>query len=127
MKNGELTFSVAREFAAIRDYDEMVRVIGQAISGGVSPAVAARWRQEINREVMKTSESDSLGSGGMDTGQGIEVVISCQVCGRPGQEIGYKMIRACKTCLEIIQVGREKGVFGEAEEEGGVSPGEVVK
>jgi len=127
VKNKELTFSVAREFAGIKNYDEMVRVIGQAISGGVSPAVAARWRQEINRELLKSGGNDSLGDGGMETGQGIEVVVSCQVCGGPGQEIGYKLIRACKTCLEIIQVGREKGVFRQGEQEKGVPPGEAVE
>jgi len=45
--NGKLTFSVAREFAQIKDLGEMERVIDQAISSGVSPAVVARWRQEL--------------------------------------------------------------------------------
>ena len=117
VQSGQLTFSVAREFAAIRFPEELERVVDQAIRSGVTPAVAARWRHEINRGDLETNELDagrveSL-SGAMDP----EMLYSCQVCGGPGQEIGYKLIRACRDCLVVIQEGREQGVFVKAETE----------
>ncbi|MBA7715835.1 hypothetical protein ES703_124893 [subsurface metagenome] len=46
-----------------------------------------------------------------------EMLYACQICGGPGQAIGYKLIRACNDCLAVIQEGREQGVFVKAETE----------
>lgn len=125
--DGKLTFSVAREFAQIKDLGEMERVIDQAISSGVSPAVAARWRHECNREslvgdVMSKEELEVMMRGG-ESG----ILYSCQVCGGPGREIGYKIMRVCFNCLEVIKVGQEKGVFVYGENEKGATQGEGVE
>lgn len=125
--NGKLTFSVAREFAGIRDLGEMERVIDQAVSSGVSPAVAARWRHECNREslvgdVMSKEQLEAMMRGG-DPG----VLYSCEVCGGPGREIGYKSMRVCFSCLDVIKVGQEKGVFRQDFEDEGATGGEGIE
>lgn len=121
--DGKIIFSVAREFAGIKDEGEMRRVIDQAISSGVSPAVAARWRHEINRENLRAEGQEG---GEVETtigSYGSEELFSCEVCGGPGREVGYRIMRVCNNCLEVIKVGQEKGVFVYGEEEKGVPRG----
>ncbi len=125
--NGKLSFSVGREFAQIKDLGEMERVIEQAISSGVSPAVAARWRHEVNRELMLKEGLENEAGEAMMRGMDPELLTSCQVCGGPGQEIGYKIIRICYNCLDVIKVGQEKGVFQKDFGNEGATQGEVVE
>lgn len=125
--DGKLIFSVAREFAQIKDLGEMERVIDQAISSGVSPAVAARWRQEINRELLIAGGLTGQEGEAMMRGGDPGILYSCQICGGPGQEIGYTVMRVCNNCLGVIKVGQEKGVFVYEEEEKGATGGEVVE
>ena len=115
VQSGQLTFSVAREFAGIRFPEELGRIVEQAISSGVTPAVAARWRHEINRGDLRSEALDGEGVESMTGGCMPDILYSCQICGGPGQEIGYKIIRACNDCLKVIQEGREGGVFAKAE------------
>ncbi len=118
---GLLTFSVAREFAGIKFPEELDRVVEQAIRSGVTPAVAARWRHEINRGDLRSEELDGEGVEAMSGAMDPAMLYSCHICGGPGQTIGYKLIRACNDCLDIIKVGREQGVFGKAETEKGAA------
>ena len=117
VQGGQLSFSVCREFAGIRFPEELDRVVEQAIRGGVTPAVAARWRHEINRGDLRSEELDGEGVEAMGGVLDTAMLYSCQICGGPGQVIGYKLIRACKNCLEVIQEGREQGVFAKVETE----------
>ncbi|MBA7570700.1 Nucleoid occlusion protein [subsurface metagenome] len=111
VQKGLLTFSVAREFAGIRFPDELDRVIDQAIRSGVTPAVAARWRHEINRDAIENEGLEVQNAEAMMRGGDPDVLYSCQVCGGPGHEIGYTIMRICNNCLDVIKIGREKGVF----------------
>lgn len=114
--DGKLTFSVAREFAGIKDLGEMRRVIDQAIRSGVSPAVAARWRHEVNREVLKYEGVEIQEGEVVMRGADPSILYSCQICGGPGREVGYQYLRICNKCLGVIKVGQEKGVFVYEEE-----------
>lgn len=122
-----ITFSVAREFAGIKDLGEMERVMEQAVRGGCSPAVAARWRHECNRDYLRAGEGEGQEGEAVMRGADPELLYSCQVCGGPGQEIGYQIMRVCNNCLAVIKVGQEKGVFQEDFEKGGVTGGEGVE
>lgn len=126
VQSGILTFSVAREFAGIKFPDELPRIIEQAVRSGVTPAVAARWRHEANRENLPQEGLEGEGAGAMAVGGMPGLLYSCQICGGPGRETGYKIIRACNDCLEVIKVGREEGVFIKEELEKGATPGETV-
>lgn len=117
VQGGQLTFSVAREFAGIKFPKELDRVVDQAIISGVTPAVAARWRHEINRGDLRPEALEGDGVVVMAGGVESELVYACQICGGPGQKIGYKLIRACNNCLEVIKDGREQGVFSRVEKE----------
>jgi len=117
VQGGQLTFSVAREFAGIKVPEELGRVVEQAISSGVTPAVAARWRHEINRGDFQFGDGDEKGAEPMVGATAPEMLYACQICGGPGKAIGYKLIRACNDCLAVIQEGREQGVFVKAETE----------
>jgi ParB/RepB/Spo0J family partition protein len=115
VQGGKLSFSVCREFAGIRFPEELDRVVEQAIRGGVTPAVAARWRHEINRGDLRSEALDGEGVEAMTGGCMPDILYSCQVCGGPGQVIGYKLIRVCNDCLDVIKTGQEQGVFVKAE------------
>ncbi|MBA7558397.1 Nucleoid occlusion protein [subsurface metagenome] len=117
VQGGQLSFSVCREFAGIRFPEELERIVDQAIRGGVTPAVAARWRHEINRGDLRSEEMDGEGVEAMGGVLDPAMLYSCQICGGPGQEIGYKLIRVCKDCLVVIKDGQEQGVFVKAETE----------
>ncbi len=113
VRDEKINFSVAREFAQIKDLGEMQRVIVQAISSGVSPAVAARWRHEINREPLAVGGLTGEEAEAMMRGGDPDMRLPCQVCGGSSQEIGYQIMRVCNGCLGVIKVGQEKGVFRE--------------
>ncbi|MBA7531435.1 Nucleoid occlusion protein [subsurface metagenome] len=117
VQGGQLSFSVCREFAGIRFPEELDRIIDQAIRSGVTPAVAARWRHEINRGDLLSEALEGKGVEAMAGAMAPEMLYSCQVCGGPGQEIGYKLIRVCNDCLGVIKTGQEQGVFVKAETE----------
>ncbi|MBA7609573.1 Nucleoid occlusion protein [subsurface metagenome] len=126
VQEGLLTFSVAREFAGIKYPEELDRVIKQAVESGVTPAVAARWRHNINRgdfsmEGLEGQEAQVAASGAM-----ADLLYSCQICGGPGKEIGYKIVRVCNICIGVIKVGQEEGVFKKGEVKKGATQGEEV-
>lgn len=127
VQNGKLTFSVAREFAGIKDSGELDRIIEQAVRSGVTPAVAARWRHEANREYLRSEGEEDEDYAYATTRACVEAGYVCQVCGGPGQEIGYQILRICNICMGVIKVGQEKGVFQQEEEEKGATGGEAVE
>lgn len=117
VSEGTIIFSVAREFAKIRNMDELERVMDQAIRSGVSPAVASRWRHEINREEVETEGLDAKGLGSVGHVEDPELAMSCQVCGGGASEIGYRIVRVCNICVEVIKGGQDTGVFRREGEE----------
>jgi len=127
VENGQLIFSVAREFSGIRNISEMERVIDQAIRGGVSPAVAARWRHEINRETMRTEAGEAGAGEYMGEGSGGVYLYRCDICGNRVEDENQKMKRVCDNCVDVIKIGQEKGVFIRDEEKGVASGGEEVE
>lgn len=100
VKDELITFSVAREFSFVDNIGEMNRMITQAINNGCSPAMAARWRKEANRDLIQR------GSGKL-TG----MAYICHVCGDSIDEKKIKTITACPKCQIIIKQGQEQGIF----------------
>lgn len=127
VNNGQLNFSVAREFSQIKDESEMVRVIEQAITSGVSPAVAARWRHEINRDYERTEAGEAGEIGYQGIGPSGRYVGNCHVCGEPYEDENRQILTVCNKCLGVIQIGREKGVFLTEEKEKGATQGKEVE
>ncbi len=125
--NGQIRFSVAREFAGIRDLAEMERVIDQAIRGGCSPVVAARWKHEINRDVIQREQGAGEGEEGVSSELPYEVMYGCEICGTRVSEQEQRLTRVCDNCVQVIKVGQEQGVFKEETQKEGVTPGEQVK
>ncbi len=50
LKADRLSFSAARELAQIRDPKKRDLYINHAVRGGITPALATRWKKEANRE-----------------------------------------------------------------------------
>lgn len=57
IRNGTLSFSAARELAKIKSPDKRKIYVNAAVKGGVSPAMALRWKLEANRESLPQSEN----------------------------------------------------------------------
>lgn len=52
IKNDDLSFSAARELARIKDPIKREVYVKAAVRGGVTPALAARWKVEANRSAV---------------------------------------------------------------------------
>lgn len=111
VETGQMVFSVARELAKVKNMDDMIRLIDQALKGGVTPAVAGRWRHEANREDLARGEGAVLGVGGPGPGGTAGALGNCHVCGGEYKEGEYQILAVCGDCLAVITAGREKGVF----------------
>lgn len=100
VKEGSITFSVAREFALVNDEEERKRMIDRAVKNGCSPAMAARWRIEANRDSMQRG-----------TRKLADYNITCHLCGEQVDEQKVKTMNACPECRSIIKQGQEEGLF----------------
>jgi len=111
VKNEEVNFSVAREFAGVKDYDKMVMLLETAIRSGVTPAVASRWKHEANRVGLGEGEGEGTGALGEGTGYGSIPPMTCQICGGEFGKGGDRNIRSCESCCGIIKIAQEQGAF----------------
>lgn len=60
ISQGTLAFSAARELAKIRDPIRRGVYVSAAVKGGVTPAMAVRWKIEANREPMQQQTSEEV-------------------------------------------------------------------
>jgi len=91
---------VAREFALVNDGEERKRMIDRASKNGCSPAVAAMWRKEANRDAMQRGNRKLAG-----------FTNTCHLCGEQVDGQNVKTINACPECRSIIKQGQEEGLF----------------
>ena len=60
IQQGTLAFSAARELAKIKDNIKRQVYVKAAVRGGVTPAMAVRWKIEANRESMPQQTSEEV-------------------------------------------------------------------
>lgn len=83
IQKGTLAFSAARELAKIKDPIRRGVYVNAAVRGGVTPAMAVRWKLEANREPMRQEDSQTTEEmeANQSTPQPVEP--QCPVCGKP--------------------------------------------
>lgn len=99
LKADRLSFSSARELAQIRDPNKRDSYIKYAIKGGLTPALATRWRKEANREpIDQTSPHPSLEETPPPSSEPTPIPI-CTVCReaiKPGESITLTIHERCQ-------------------------------
>lgn len=99
IKEGTLSFSAARELAKIKDPVKRQVYVKAAVRGGVTPAMAVRWKLEANRAPMQQQEQEQETTMSENPDAQLIVEPTCPVCGDliPLQEIVSLQIHAhCK-------------------------------
>lgn len=81
IRHGNLSFSAARELAKIKDPVKRGIYVSAAVRGGLTPAMAVRWKLEANRQPMREEISETTGNSQPEqsTPESLEPV--CPVCG----------------------------------------------
>ena len=87
IKQGTLSFSAARELAKIRDPIRRGVYVNAAVRGGVTPAMAVRWKMEANREPMRQQTTEEATEE------------------KSTAELGQLSPTVCPVCNEVIPYG----------------------
>ena len=83
IRTGNLAFSAARELAKIKDLTKRKVYVSAAVKGGVTPALARRWKMEANREPIKQEGSETPENTEANTSTSAPVEPQCPACGKP--------------------------------------------
>lgn len=84
LDRGEIAFTSARELASIKDPKTREVYIDHAIRGGVTPALAARWRKQANSKPPRQTTSEPISPP------------------QPPSEPELTPLRVCPVCSETI-------------------------
>lgn len=81
IKQGTLAFSAARELAKIKDPVKRQVYVRAAVRGGVTPAMAARWKMEANRAPMQQEGPTEETPTSETPDSQLNAEPTCPVCG----------------------------------------------
>lgn len=81
LESERLAFSSARELAQIKDPRKRDVYINHAIRGGLTPALAARWRKEANRQPLKQTGGTEGEEDTQPPDLDPEILTNCALCG----------------------------------------------
>lgn len=83
MQAGEISFSVAREFAKFNDLHQMRSAVYYAKRGGMTQEMARKWVQESNRPPVESGVQESPNGEEGTMNVPVEQVASCVYCRAP--------------------------------------------
>ena len=83
LETGMLSFSAARELAQIKDSRRREIYVHHAVRGGVTPRLAAQWRQEANRTPPNYSANSDEADTDIPTLDTSLTLPLCPVCQKP--------------------------------------------
>lgn len=99
LKTNRLAFSSARELAQIRDPQKRDAYTNHAIRGGITPALATRWRKEANREPIDQTPQHPRPEGTPPPEPAPTPPPACVVCGeaiKPEQSMTLTIHKNCQ-------------------------------
>jgi len=99
LKADKISFSAARELAQIRDPQKRESYIGHAIRGGITPALAIRWRKEANREPIAPNSTPPADQGTPPTEPQPTHEPVCPICGEaipPAEAVTLTVHNRCQ-------------------------------
>jgi len=100
---GNMKFSVARELEKVTDRIEKTRLIDVAITSGVTPAVAAQWRREVNTAIEARDNQGDLELNRKPQSLPQKVYVACQTCESPIEVEKVIFLRICPDCNKTIR------------------------
>ncbi len=118
----KINFSVARELAGVKDPGELEALVIMAVKSGVTPAVAAQWRQDANRELEKFHMDGEPEMGAPEVGSSGRLTIACRTCGSEEPVGDAETLTVCASCGRKISFAVKQGVFTAKEEKEGATP-----
>lgn len=98
LEHDRMSFSSARELAAIRDPRKREVYIQHAIRGGITPTLAVKWRKEANREPFVQQQSSAQPEEKPIPEPKPESLPVCLVCGEKIDEKSALTITIHKHC-----------------------------
>lgn len=81
VEQNTLTFSAARELAQIKDPVKREVYVRSAVKGGVTPAMAKKWRQQANNQYPQQNTDQSQSEESESTSNTEASQTPCPVCG----------------------------------------------
>ncbi|KKK99687.1 hypothetical protein LCGC14_2630260, partial [marine sediment metagenome] len=120
--DGKINFSVARELAGVNDPGELDALVIMAVKSGVTPAVAAQWRQDANRKPENFHVDGEPEMGAPEPGDGKGGGVICATCGHETEVNQLAHMMVCPKCMGKIAEATRSGVFVEKEETEGATP-----
>lgn len=103
VRGGNMKFSVARELEKVVDVVEKKRLVEVAIVGGVTPAVAAQWRREVNTAIEARNGQADLELKRTPQSLPQKVYVACQTCEAPIEVEKVVFLRICPDCNKTIK------------------------
>ncbi len=104
LQNNLMSFSSARELAAIKNPRKREVYINHAIKGGVTPTLAARWRKEANREEVPPPTAGPPKAEATPKEPEPAPLTTCRVCGQTiadGAGVRLTVHEACQPKEEV--------------------------
>ena len=99
MKNNQITFSSARELAAINDEKTRRYYLTYAIKSGITPAQAAKWRKQANASKQPVNTQTQSVTNNYEEPQVEQTQSTCPVCGEAiplEEEITIRIHDGCR-------------------------------
>jgi ParB/RepB/Spo0J family partition protein len=98
----EIVYSVAREFAKVKDDPTRTSYLHYAKEGGVNPATAKKWREAWERDELEKGGRDGPPSLPNQPPPPEPVYAPCYVCRKPEDITKTTMLRVCDECLKVV-------------------------
>lgn len=99
LENNKISFSSARELALIKDPKTREAYVGHAVKGGVSPALAVRWRIQANQPTLPPAENTTPADTPTIETPTPSPYLQCAVCNENiplGEEVTLTIHHACQ-------------------------------
>lgn len=110
--DGVLSWSAARELAAIDDLEALRYYVEAARRGGCSARTAALWRMDYER--LKAVAGDTVGVARDVASRSVggEVMARCGVCGRAEAYSSLRAVWCCGDCVAALESVKRGGADG---------------
>lgn len=102
MTNGDISFTVAREFARFDDLKQMRSAVYYAKRGGMTSEMAHKWVMDFKRSLDATSVNEVLTTNGQTGRQEIEHTSVCVYCKKGLRLMEAEVVYMHGVCLDEV-------------------------
>jgi ParB family transcriptional regulator, chromosome partitioning protein len=102
LDNGEISFSIAREFARFDDLKQMRSAVYYAKRGGMTQAMAHKWVLDYKQSKESPSVEEHVSTNGITGEQVIEHTATCVYCGGGLRLVEAEVVYMHTACLNKV-------------------------